>query len=71
MIPGNTPEEQRAEAIMDEIYDMLTDYVWSEEVKDDIAQKIYTLAGKHYAEGYQEGLHDQALSKTLDELSKD
>lgn len=70
MLPGNTPEELKAEAAYDAIYDKFDEMSWSTmfvEDKEMLADWIYEQFGKAYNEGYQQGVSDEKEARLMEE----
>ena len=59
-IPGNRPEDLRAEALFDSIYEVLPISL-SDDEQDTIAEAIFELISKAWADGYSQGRADESL----------
>ena len=65
MLPGNTKEEQEAEALHDKLYDGLCKLV-SDEPSDELIEYIYKQIGEAYHLGYAQGMADEAEANRVE-----
>lgn len=62
-LPGNRPEEQAAEALMDLIYDQFPSTM-SDDDMEKLSTWISDQIGKAYNEGYQQAVADRKEAET-------
>jgi hypothetical protein len=76
-IPGNTPDEQEAEAFFDLVYDKLeevapaTSSLMDEEERNAFVTWLWGLMGNAYSKGYADGGNDAAVVASWDKEDKE
>lgn len=61
-LPGNSPEDERVEALMDKIYDCLSAVEAMDEIREKVAQELFKLCEDSYQEGYFQGAADERMA---------
>src|SRR5262245_37279018 len=62
-IPGNSAEDQKAEAAYDAIYELLDPLHIDEGERERVADAFYKMLGAAYHEGYQAGQDDERMAQ--------
>jgi hypothetical protein len=68
-IPGNRPEDDEIESIMDIIYDQFPDSLSAIE-KESLCLWIVARMGESYDAGYKQGMADEAMARECNEMKE-